>query len=116
MLRGHKWKMLDAAMGAEEVTSREFSAVTGIAAAQCHPYAHLLERDGYLRLVREVPPDRGGRPVKVYVWTGKLPADDPTPIGIIRGDADHLVNACVNAMIRCKEKADDALKTLACAL
>lgn len=106
-MRGHKWKMLDAAMSMKEITSREFAQVTGLPAPQTAPYAHKLEAEGYLRLLREDVPDRGGRPKKVYVWTNKKP---PCTAGQVMravqerdslwGRADAVLITCFNSMVK----------------
>jgi hypothetical protein len=113
-MRGHKWKMLNAAMLNTEVTSRDFAEATGLPAPQTSPYAHLLVDEGYLRLLREVPPERGGRPQKFYAWTGKKP---PRTAGTVFravhdhdtmwGKADAVIVNCFNAMVKCKEGAGD---------
>lgn len=115
-MRGHKWKMLAVAMSMEEVTSREFSTATGLPAPQCSPYAHVLETDGYLRLAREVPPDRGGRPIKYYVWTGKKPprsGSDRVVSQVVEsmwGKADPTLLQCFTAMVKCKEHRDGSME------
>ena len=114
-MRRHKWKMLAAAMRLPEVTSREFSIATGLPPPQCSPYAHVLETDGYLKLIREVPPERGGRPIKYYAWTGKKP---PRSIGgsasqvvdSMWGQADPTLINCFTAMVRCKERGDVSME------
>lgn len=109
-MRGYKWKMLEAALGMKEITSREFSQATGLAAHLTHPYAQALINDGYLKLVREEPPERGGRPRKVYAWTGKKPSSHGgaviSALDDMWGRADATVITCFNRMVRCREDAD----------
>lgn len=106
-MRGHKWKMLEVAMGLEEVTSKEFAVATGLPAPQTSPYAHALEDAGYLKLLREDVPERGGRPKKIYQWTGKKP---PRTAGSVFravhdrdnpwGKADAVLINCFNSMVK----------------
>jgi hypothetical protein len=111
-MRGHKWKMLEAALGMDLVTSREFAAVTGLAPEKTHFYTHELVDDGYLKLVKEVPPDRGGRPMKFYAWTGKRP---PSRGGIYAttpddtwSKADAVLHKCFDRMVRIAREDSDA--------
>jgi predicted ArsR family transcriptional regulator len=109
-MRGHKWKMLEAALEVSEITSREFAAATGLPAPQTSPYAHALVNDGYLKLLKEVPPERGGRPLKVYAWTGKQPPSRGGAYAEIASSvqrkADRVLINCFDRMVRCREDAD----------
>lgn len=120
-MRGHKWKMLNAAITAAatdgDVTSRDFAAATGLPPQQTSPYAHLLVDEGYLRLIKEVQPERGGRPMKFYRWTGKKP---PRTAGSMFravhdrenmwGKADAVLVNCFNAMVKCREPEDVSME------
>lgn len=110
-LRGYKWKILDTAMTYPEVTSHHFAEATGLPASQTCFYALELEREGYLVLDREVKLERGGRPMKVYRWTGKKPSQ----AALDRADnvwakADRTLIDCFNRMVKCREKSNDALE------
>jgi predicted transcriptional regulator len=111
-MRGYKGKMLSVAMANDEVTSRDFATVTGLPAPQTSPYARLLEREGYLKLHKEVPLERGGRPLKIYKWTGKNPPSATTQLDSMWGHADRVAINCINRMVRCRESND----ALACAV
>jgi hypothetical protein len=109
-MRGHKWKMLAAAMSVTEITSREFALATGLPSAQTVPYATTLVDEGYLKLVREEPPERGGRPLKVYAWTKKRPSGHggaaADALDSMWGRSDPLTFSCFHNMVRCREEDD----------
>lgn len=110
-LRGYKWKILVAAMANPEVTSHHFAEATGLPTSQTCFYALELEREGYLALDREVPLERGGRPMKVYRWTGKKPPQTAlNQTDSMWGKADRTLIDCFNRMVKCREQRNDALE------
>ena len=98
-------------MANPEVTSHHFAEATKLPPGQTCAYARELEREGYLVLVREVKLERGGRPMKIYRWTGKKPHSSMrTQVDNMWGRADRTLIDCFNRMIKCRETSDGALE------
>jgi DNA-binding Lrp family transcriptional regulator len=101
--------MLDLVMDEGEVTTQDFAELTGLDRSDCATRAKILERYGYVKLVRTAPNPQGGKPINVYGWTGLMPPSWSRPADDSSwASADNLLIRCINAMVLCSSAPEAA--------
>jgi DNA-binding Lrp family transcriptional regulator len=101
--------MLDLLMDEGEVTTQDFAELTGLSRSDCATRAKILERSGYIKVIRTAPNLQGGKPINVYGWTGLKPPSWCRPSDDSAWSrADNTLIKCINAMVLCGAELEAA--------